>query len=359
MSLTAGTRLGPYEIIEPAGAGGMGEVYRARDTRLDRTVAVKVLPSHLSSNPDLRQRLEREARAISALSHPNICTLYDIGHQDGVDYLVMEHLEGEPLSARLERGPLPPNELLRHSIEIADALDKAHRQGIIHRDLKPSNIMLTKSGAKLLDFGLAKSAEPTSPTSGLTASPTMASPLTAEGTIVGTFQYMSPEQIEGGQADARSDIFSFGTVLYEMATAHKAFEGKTQASLIGSIMKEEPRPIATLAPPTCNCRNGAFTASVHHVRRPVNIRPAYADAPSWPSTVATMASTHPSVSSILDTVLGANPSASSKPISFARRSMPNRNNSATSMAADPIRKKLNPMNRLPKSVLPRADRKAR
>ncbi|MEE9292803.1 MAG: protein kinase, partial [Acidobacteriota bacterium] len=250
MSLTAGTRLGPYENIEPAGAGGMGEVYRARDTRLDRTVAVKVLPSHLSSNPDLRQRLEREARAISALSHPNICTLYDIGHQDGVDYLVMEHLEGEPLSARLERGPLPPNELLRHSIEIADALDKAHRQGIIHRDLKPSNIMLTKSGAKLLDFGLAKSAEPSGPASGLTASPTMASPLTAEGTIVGTFQYMSPEQIEGGQADARSDIFSFGTVLYEMATAQKAFEGKTQASLIGSIMKEEPRPIATLAPMT-------------------------------------------------------------------------------------------------------------
>ncbi|MEE9471683.1 MAG: serine/threonine-protein kinase, partial [Gemmatimonadota bacterium] len=242
--------MGPYEIIEPAGAGGMGEVYRARDTRLDRTVAVKVLPSHLSSNPDLRQRLEREARAISALSHPNICTLYDIGHQDGIDYLVMEHLEGEPLSTRLERGPLPPNELLRHSIEIADALDKAHRQGIIHRDLKPSNIMLTKSGAKLLDFGLAKSAEPSGPASGMTASPTMESPLTAEGTIVGTFQYMSPEQIEGGQADARSDIFSFGTVLYEMATAQKAFEGKTQASLIGSIMKEEPRPIATLAPMT-------------------------------------------------------------------------------------------------------------
>ena len=250
MSLSAGTRLGPYEIIEPAGAGGMGEVYRARDTRLDRIVAVKVLPGHLSSNPDLRQRLEREARAISALSHPHICTLYDIGHQDGVDYLVMEYLEGEPLSERLERGPLPPNELLRHAIEIADALDKAHRQGIIHRDLKPSNVMLTKSGAKLLDFGLAKSAEPSAPTSDLSASPTMASPLTAEGTIVGTFQYMSPEQIEGKTADVRSDIFSFGTVLYEMATANKAFDGKTQASLIGSIMKEEPRPISTLAPMT-------------------------------------------------------------------------------------------------------------
>ncbi|MCZ6696809.1 MAG: protein kinase [Acidobacteria bacterium] len=250
MSLSAGKRLGPYEIIEPAGAGGMGEVYRARDTRLDRIVAVKVLPSHLSSNPDLRQRLEREARAISGLNHPHICTLYDIGHQDGVDFLVMEHLEGETLAERLERGPLPPNEFLRHAIEIADALDKAHRQGVIHRDLKPANIMLTKSGAKLLDFGLAKSAEPSVSTTGLSASPTMASPLTAEGTIVGTFQYMSPEQIEGSPADARSDIFSFGTVMYEMVTAKKAFDGKTQASLIGSIMKEEPRPIATLAPMT-------------------------------------------------------------------------------------------------------------
>jgi serine/threonine protein kinase len=248
MSLSAGTRLGPYEIIEPVGAGGMGEVYRARDTRLDRIVAVKVLPGHLSSKPDLRQRLEREARAISGLSHPHICTLYDIGHQDGVDFLVMELLEGEPLSARLEREPLPPNELLRYAIEIAEALDKAHRQGVIHRDLKPANIMLTKSGAKLLDFGLAKSAEPSTPISDLSSSPTVASPLTAEGAIVGTFQYMSPEQLDGKDADARSDIFSFGTVLYEMATAQRAFDGKTQASLIASIMKEEPRPIATLAP---------------------------------------------------------------------------------------------------------------
>ncbi|HXI02597.1 MAG TPA: protein kinase, partial [Candidatus Saccharimonadales bacterium] len=249
MALSAGARLGPYEILEPAGAGGMGEVYRARDTRLDRTVAVKVLPEHLSANPALKQRLDREARAISGLNHPHICALYDIGHQEGVDFIVMELLEGEPLSERLARGPLPPNELLGRAIEIAGALDTAHRQGVIHRDLKPSNIMLTKSGAKLLDFGLAKTADPqAAATTDMSASPTKESPLTAEGTIVGTFQYMAPEQIEGKTADARSDIFSFGAVLYEMATARKAFDGKTQASLIGSIMKEEPRPLATVAP---------------------------------------------------------------------------------------------------------------
>jgi serine/threonine protein kinase len=225
----------------------MGEVYRARDTRLDRTVAVKVLPEHLSSNPDLKQRLVREARAISGLNHPHICTLHDIGHQDGVDYLVMEYLDGEVLSSRLERGPLPANELLRHAIEIADALDKAHRQDFVHRDLKPSNIMLTKSGAKLLDFGLAKSTALGS-VSDLSASPTATSPLTAEGTIVGTFQYMSPEQIEGKPADRRSDIFAFGAVLYEMATGKKAFVGKTQASLIAAILKEEPRSMSELAP---------------------------------------------------------------------------------------------------------------
>jgi Tol biopolymer transport system component len=225
----------------------MGEVYRARDTRLDRTVAIKVLPQHLSSNPELKQRLEREARAISGLNHPNICTLHDIGHQDGVDYLVMEHLEGEVLSARLQRGLLPTNELLRHAIEIADALDKAHRQDFVHRDLKPSNVMLTKSGAKLLDFGLAKSTVPAA-ASGLSASPTATSPLTAEGTIVGTFQYMAPEQIEGQQADVRSDIFAFGAVLYEMATGQPAFQGKTQASLIAAILKEEPRSMSGLAP---------------------------------------------------------------------------------------------------------------
>ncbi len=249
MSLAAGTQLGPYEILAPVGAGGMGEVYSARDTRLDRTVAIKVLPEHLSSDPDLRQRLEREARAISGLNHPHICTLHDIGHQDGVDYLVMEHLVGEPLSERLARGALPPHELLRHAIEIADALDKAHRQGVIHRDLKPANIMLTRSGAKLLDFGLAKSAAPAA-ASDLSASPTATSPLTAEGTIVGTFQYMAPEQIEGKPADARSDIFAFGAVLYEMATGRRAFEGRTQASLIAAILKEEPRPIPSVAPLT-------------------------------------------------------------------------------------------------------------
>jgi len=226
----------------------MGEVYRARDTRLDRTVAIKVLPAHVASDPDLRQRLEREARAVSSLNHPHICALYDIGHQEGTDYLVMEYLEGETLAARLERGPLPTEALLRTAIEIADALDKAHRQGVIHRDLKPGNIMITKSGAKLLDFGLAKSTGTASSPSGLTLSPTLTSPLTAQGTIVGTFQYMAPEQIEAGQADVRSDIFSFGVVLYEMATGRKAFVGKTQASLIASILKEEPRPISTVQP---------------------------------------------------------------------------------------------------------------
>jgi Tol biopolymer transport system component len=250
MPLTQGTRLGPYEILAPLGAGGMGEVYRAKDTRLDRTVAIKVLPAHVADVPEARQRLDREAKAVSNLSHPHICALYDVGHQDGVDFLVMEYLEGETLAVRIARGPLPPVELLRYGIQIADALDRAHRQGLLHRDLKPGNVMLTKSGAKLLDFGLAKSIAPPGSVSGLTAAPTMTSPLTAAGTIVGTFQYMAPEQIEGGEADARSDIFSFGALLYEMATARRAFEGKTQASLIASILKEEPRPLSALAPMT-------------------------------------------------------------------------------------------------------------
>ena len=208
MAITSGTRLGPYEILEPIGAGGMGEVYRARDTRLDRNVAVKVLPPELSANPDFRQRFEREAKAISSLSHPAICTLFDVGTQDGVDYLVMELLEGETLSDRLRRGPLSTEQLRRFGMQVAEALDKAHRQGIVHRDLKPGNIMLTPSGAKLMDFGLAKPNLARDGTSGLTAMPTQTTPLTAQGTIVGTYQYMSPEQVEGREADARSDIFA-------------------------------------------------------------------------------------------------------------------------------------------------------
>ena len=252
MAISQGTRLGPYEVLAPVGAGGMGEVYRARDTRLDRTVAVKVLPRHLSASEEVRQRFEREAKTISQLSHPHICALYDVGNQDGVEYLVMEFLEGETLAARISRGPLPAEQVLRYGIEIADALDKAHRQGIVHRDLKPGNVMLTKTGVKLLDFGLAKAVAPVSQQSGRTSLPTMAHAqnLTQEGTILGTFQYMAPEQLEGRDADARTDIFAFGAVLYEMATGRKAFAGTSQASLISAIMKEEPAPIAALQPMT-------------------------------------------------------------------------------------------------------------
>jgi Tol biopolymer transport system component len=227
----------------------MGEVYRARDTRLERTVAIKVLPAHLSSDPARRQRFEREARAVAGLNHPHICVLHDIGTQAGIDFLVLEYLEGETLAQRLERGALPTQELLKIAIEVSDALDKAHRQGVIHRDLKPANIMLVKSGAKLLDFGLAKPvAAPAS--AALTAMATQSKPLTAEGTIVGTFQYMAPEQLEGKEADARSDIFSFGAVLYEMATGKRAFEGKTTASVIAAVLASEPTPISTQQPMT-------------------------------------------------------------------------------------------------------------
>ncbi len=252
MTLSAGTRLGPYEIVAPIGAGGMGEVYRAKDTRLGRDVAVKVLPAHMSASAELRQRLEREAKTISQLSHPHICMLHDVGHQDGTDYLVMEFLEGETLADRLGRGALPVDQALRTGIEIAGALDAAHRSGIIHRDLKPGNIMLTKSGVKLLDFGLAKlAAPPPAAASMVTSLPTAlqeSQPLTTRGTILGTFQYMSPEQLEGREADARSDIFAFGCVLYEMLTGQKAFTGKSQASLIGSIMNSEPPPISSIQP---------------------------------------------------------------------------------------------------------------
>ena len=258
MTLASGTRLGPYEIVAPLGAGGMGEVYRARDTRLGRDVAIKVLPSHLSMNPEVRARFEREARTVSSLNHPHICTLHDIGREGDTDYLVMELVEGETLADRLTRGPLPVEQVLTLGAEIADALDRAHRAGIVHRDLKPGNIMLAKSGAKLMDFGLARTALAGAPGgSGLTVgtltqSPTVAQPLTAQGSIVGTFQYMAPEQLEGTEADARSDIWALGCVLYEMTTGKRAFAGPSQASLISSIMKDTPQPIAqlqTLTPP--------------------------------------------------------------------------------------------------------------
>ena len=250
MALSSGTRLGPYEILSPLGAGGMGEVYRARDTRLEREVAVKVLPPHLSSSEEMRQRFEREAKAISQLSHPHICALYDVGSHEGTEYLVMELLEGETLAARLVKGALPLEQTLRFGVEIADALDKAHRQGIVHRDLKPGNVMLTKSGVKLLDFGLAKVLDPKGPVESLTSVPTAAKDVTEAGAILGTLSYMAPEQLEGKKADPRTDIFAFGAMLYEMATGRKAFSGSGRASLISSIMTTEPQPISTLQPMT-------------------------------------------------------------------------------------------------------------
>jgi serine/threonine protein kinase/Tol biopolymer transport system component len=250
MALTSGTKLGPYEIVSPLGAGGMGEVYRARDTRLERDVAIKVLPANLSSDPNLRQRLEREAKAVSKLSHPHICTLYDIGHQDGVDFLVMELIEGETLEQRLTKGPLPPDQTTRYAAQIADALAKAHKLGFTHRDLKPANIMLTKAGAKLMDFGLAKQSGPAPLAAALTEMTMEQAKLTGEGTIVGTFQYMAPEQLEGKNADARTDIFALGEVMYEMATGKPAFSGKSRASLIASILTTEPPPITQLQPMT-------------------------------------------------------------------------------------------------------------
>jgi eukaryotic-like serine/threonine-protein kinase len=251
MELSAGTRLGPYEVVAALGAGGMGEVYRARDTRLDRSVAIKILPSHLSSNSELKSRFEREARTLSSVTHPHICHLYDVGSQAGVDFLVMELLEGETLAARLQRGPLPPQELLKIGIEIADALAKAHRLGITHRDLKPSNIMLTKSGAKLMDFGLAKPSTVgavIAPSSSAVATATLqspATPISTVGMVVGTIHYMAPEQIEGKEADARSDVFALGAVLYEMATGRRAFEGKSHLSVASAILQKEIAPIGT------------------------------------------------------------------------------------------------------------------
>src|SRR6266550_2889787 len=260
MALTSGTKLGPYEILAPLGAGGMGEVYRARDTRLDRTVAIKVLASHLSSSPELKQRFEREAKSISALNHPHICSLYDVGSQDGIDYLVMEFLEGETLAERLRQGVLPLKETLKVGMEVSEALEVAHRAGITHRDLKPGNIMLTKSGAKLMDFGLAKataaglaagaSNAPLLSAARTTSGPSPMSPLTSVGEVIGTIQYMSPEQIEGKNADARSDLFALGAVLYEMAIGKRAFAGKSQISVASAILEKDPEPISASQPLT-------------------------------------------------------------------------------------------------------------
>jgi len=263
MGIASGTKLGPYEIQGPLGAGGMGEVYRAKDTRLDRTVAIKVLPSHLSSDPESKRRMEREAKSISALQHAHICTLHDIGSQDGTDFLVMEYLEGQTLASRLEKGPLPLDQALKIGIEIAEALEKAHQLGIIHRDLKPGNVMLTKAGAKLMDFGLAKPNvaiasqavgrfTPSTPTMNLPQLTAAVSPLTQKGSVVGTFQYLAPEVLQGAEADARSDLFSLGCVLYEMVTGRPAFEGKSQLSVLTAILEKEPEPISAnqpLAPP--------------------------------------------------------------------------------------------------------------
>ena len=249
MGLQAGARLGPYESSPCIGAGGMGEVYQARDTRLDRTVAVKVLAPELASDAEFRARFAREAKAISALNHPHICGLYDIGREHDTEYLVLELLEGETLAARLARGPLPLGQVLRFGIEIADALEAAHRHGIVHRDLKPGNIMLTPAGTKLLDFGLAKH---TVGAAGQALSMLATAPGTgtAQGTIIGTLQYMAPEQVQGQPADARTDIFALGTILYEMATGRRAFEATTQASLIAKILETEPPVVSSLAPLT-------------------------------------------------------------------------------------------------------------
>lgn len=246
MTLRAGTRLGPYEIEAPLGAGGMGEVFKARDTRLDRTVAVKILAPAVAADAEFRRRFEREARSISALDHPHICALYDVGEHEGTAYLVMQYLEGESLAARLTRGPLTVADALKIGSEIAGALDAAHRRGIVHRDLKPGNVMITRTGARLLDFGLAKSG---GAVSSADAGPTvLAGSITAQGTILGTFQYMAPEQLEGEDADARTDLFAFGAVLYEMVTGRRAFTGKTHASLIGAILKDQPAPVRSLVP---------------------------------------------------------------------------------------------------------------
>src|SRR5678815_809989 len=239
MPLSGGDKLGPYEVFSRIGAGGMGEVYKARDTRLNRTVAIKVLPEHIAQRADLRARFEREARAVASLNHPHICVLHDIGSQDGAGYMVMEYMEGETLAARIAKGALPLDQALALATQIADALDRAHRAGVTHRDVKPANIMLTRDGVKVLDFGLAKSAPKPGPTEA-----TLTRMLTTEGTVMGTPQYMAPEQFEGKEADARSDIWAFGAVLYEMVTGRKAFQGTSYSSLVGAILSTQPPPMS-------------------------------------------------------------------------------------------------------------------
>lgn len=245
MTLTLGSRLGPYEILSALGAGGMGEVYKARDTRLERTVAVKVLPADLAADAQFRARFDREARAISQLTHPHICTLYDVGDANGTAFLVMELLQGQTLADRLRAGALPLDQALRIAIEIADALATAHRAGIVHRDLKPGNIMLTKVGAKLLDFGLAKAATPAVTLGASTTRDTATAGITGRGAILGTLHYMAPEQLEGREADPRSDIWALGAVLYEMVTGQMAFAGESPAGVVGAILKDRPLPLSS------------------------------------------------------------------------------------------------------------------
>ncbi|HET7442155.1 MAG TPA: protein kinase, partial [Terriglobales bacterium] len=268
MGLSSGSKLGPYEIESPLGAGGMGEVYRARDTRLERTVAIKVLNSSIACSAELKQRFEREARIISRLNHPHICTLHDVGHQDGTDFLVMEYLVGETLAERLTKGALLVPDLLKIAIEILEGLEQAHQAGVVHRDLKPANVMLTKTGAKLLDFGLAKpaiagaaaGASALSLSAAMTlSSPTPHSPLTSSGALVGTLQYMAPEQFEGKEADARTDIFAFGSMLYEMATGKRPFSGKSQIKVVSAILEDDP-------PPPLQVRSGLPPLIDHVVR---------------------------------------------------------------------------------------------
>ena len=256
MALQTGARLGPYEIVTLLGRGGMGEVYRALDTRVARTVAIKVLPPDAAEQADRRQRFEREARAVARLNHPHICALYDVGRQDGVEFIVMEYLDGETLAARLARGPLPLDEALRHATALAQALARAHREGIIHRDLKPSNVMLTEGGVKLLDFGLAKLRDrgDSRPRGQPCGSPlddqSTGAALSPEGTLVGTIAYMSPEQLEGGAVDARTDIYALGLIVYEMITGQRAFAKGSQAGLIAAILTEDPPPMTALQPRT-------------------------------------------------------------------------------------------------------------